>query len=182
MTATLTESPRTTAAAAAAAAPAPAPATTVTPHLTCRDAAGAIEFYKRAFGAEEACVIRCPDGGIMHAAVSIGGAQVFLRNECPEFGSRSPQGLGGSPVTLHLQVADCDAVFDRAVAEGCAVRMPLADMFWGDRYGVLQDPYGHAWSVATSVRHVSPEELAKGAAACGEQMKKELERCGAAAR
>jgi PhnB protein len=156
--------------------------TLLTPHIVCRDVAGAIEFYKRAFGADEMRVVRTPGGGIMHAALTIGGAMLFLADECPAFGSRSPQDLGGTPVTLHLHVPDCDAVFDRAVAAGCTVRMPLADMFWGDRYGVLQDPYGHAWSIATNVRHVSQAEMERGAAACGEQMKQELERRKADAR
>lgn len=174
MTATAT-APETKRAAAATTA-------VLTPHLVCRDVAGAIEFYKRAFGAREMRVVRTPDGGIMHAALTIGGAVLFLADECPAFGSQSPQGLGGTPVTLHLHVADCDAVFDRAVAAGCTVRMPLADMFWGDRYGVLADPYGHAWSIATSVREVSHEEMERGAAECGEQMKQELERRKSAGR
>ena len=155
-------------------------ATLLTPHLVCRDVAGAIEFYKRAFNANEMRVVRTPDGGIMHAALTIGGAMFFLADECPEFGSRSPQALGGTPVTLHLHVNDCDAVFARAVEAGCTVRMPLADMFWGDRYGVLQDPYGHAWSVATTVREVTDDEMQRGAAACAEAMKGEAEGCPAA--
>jgi uncharacterized glyoxalase superfamily protein PhnB len=150
-----------------ATAPAAAATTLLTPHLVCRDPAGAIEFYKRAFGAEEMRVVRTPDGSVMHAALTVGGAMFFLAPECAEFGSRSPQVLGGTPVTLNLHVKDCDAFFERAVAAGCAVRMPLADMFWGDRYGVLADPYGHAWSIATTVRHVSQEELERGAAECG---------------
>jgi uncharacterized glyoxalase superfamily protein PhnB len=153
-----------------------ATATLLTPHLVCRDAEGAMEFYKRAFGAEEMRVVRAPDGRVMHAALTIGGAMFFLADECPEFGSQSPQGLGGTPVTLHLHVKDCDAVFGRAVAAGCSVRMPLEDMFWGDRYGVLADPYGHAWSIATTVRHVSRDEMEKGAAACAAGMERELER------
>ena len=151
-------------------------ATMLTPHLVCRDAAAAIEFYKRAFGADEMRVVRTPDGGVMHAALTIGQAMFFLAGECPEFGSRSPQALGGTPVTLHLHVADCDAVFDRAVRAGCTARMPLQDMFWGDRYGVLSDPFGHTGSVATTLRHVSDEEMQKGAAACADHMKQELDR------
>ena len=156
--------------------PRPATATMLTPHLVCRDAAGAIEFYKRAFGAEAMRVIRTPDGGVMHAALTIGPAMFFLAEECPEFGSRGPQALGGTPVTLHLHVEDCDAVFDRATKAGCKVRMPLQDMFWGDRYGVLSDPYGHTWSVATNLRQVSDQEMQQGAAACADHMKQELER------
>src|SRR3954454_22746065 len=104
--------------------------TMLTPHLVCRDAAGAIEFYKRAFGAEEMRVIRTPEGGIMHAALTVGAAMFFLCDECPEFGKRGPQSLGGTPVTLHLHAKDCDAVFARAVAAGCTARMPPQDMFW----------------------------------------------------
>jgi uncharacterized glyoxalase superfamily protein PhnB len=162
---------------------APAAATTLlTPHLVCRDANGAIEFYKRAFGAQEMRVIRAPGGGILHAALLIDGAMFFLTEEHLEFGSKSPQSLGASPVTLHLHVKDCDAVFARAVAAGCKVRMPMADMFWGDRYGVLSDPYGHAWSIATTVRHLTVAEIEKGAAACANQMQQELERRRAAGR
>ncbi|HEX8911333.1 MAG TPA: VOC family protein, partial [Humisphaera sp.] len=124
---------------------------------------------------------RTPDGGIMHAALTIAGAMFFLADECPQFGSFSPQGLGGTPVTLHLHVPDCDAVFARAAAAGCTVRMPPSDMFWGDRYGVLADPFGHAWSIATTVRHVSHAEMEAGAAACAAQMKQEAERRGPAA-
>jgi PhnB protein len=161
-------------------APATAADILLTPSLVCRDAAGAIEFYKRAFGAEEMRVIRTPDGRVMHAALTVGGAMVFLGEECVEFGSRSPQALGGSPVSLCLHVTDCDAVFARAVAAGCTVRMPPADMFWGDRFGVLSDPYGHVWSVATNVRKLTDEEIQKGAAAAAAQMQPELERRRAA--
>lgn len=160
---------------------APTAATTMlTPHLVCRDTAGAIEFYKRAFGAKEIRVVRTPDGGILHAALTVDGAMLFLCDECPQFGCNSPLALGGTPVTLHLHVKDCDAVFDRAVAAGCTVRMPLQDMFWGDRYGVLADPYGHAWSIATTVRHVSDAEMQQGAAACAAAMKQGGEGCAAA--
>ncbi len=133
--------------------------TTLTPHLACRNAIDAVEFYRTAFGAEPIHVLQGPDGRVMHAALNVNGATVFLNDEFPEFGGHSPQSLGGSPVTLHLQVADCDAVFQRAVDAGCEVRMPLQDMFWGDRYGQVSDPYGHSWSIATTVRQVSPEEL-----------------------
>jgi len=134
-------------------------ATTLTPYLSCRNASDAVEFYQKAFGAEPVMVNRLPDGRVMHATLNINGAQLYLTEEWPEHGSLSPLGLGGSPVVLHLQVPDCDAVFQRAVDAGCEVRMPLAEMFWGDRYGVLGDPFGHKWAVATTVRQVSPEEL-----------------------
>jgi uncharacterized glyoxalase superfamily protein PhnB len=173
--------PPTATATTPTATKASAPATTLlTPSLVCRDAAGAIEFYKRAFGAQEMRVIRTPDGRVMHAALAVGGAMIFLGEECVEFGSRSPLTLGGSPVTLSLHVGDCDAVFARAVAAGCTVRMPLAEMFWGDRFGVLSDPYGHLWSVATNVRKLTDDEIQKGAAAAAKEMQPELERRRAA--
>jgi uncharacterized glyoxalase superfamily protein PhnB len=135
--------------------------TTLIPHLACRNAAEAVEFYKKAFGAEAPCVMQLPDGRLMHAAVSIRGATFYLADEFPECGGKSPQSLGGSPVSLHLQVPDCEEVFARAVEAGCTVTMPLADMFWGDRYGMVTDPYGHNWSIATTVKELSPEEMQK---------------------
>jgi uncharacterized glyoxalase superfamily protein PhnB len=105
----------------------------------------------------------------------------FLAEECPQFGSKSPVALGGTPVTLHLHVPDCDAVFARATAAGCTGRMPPQDMFWGDRYGVFSDPYGHTWSVATTVRHLTDEEVRQGAAACAAHAKNNSEGCPATA-
>lgn len=105
-----------------------------------------------------------PDGRVMHANLSIGGVAVFLCDEFPEHGSLGPLSLGGSPVMLHLNVSDCDAVFARAVEAGCEVRMPLQDMFWGDRYGQVVDPYGHNWSISTTLREVSQEELGQAMA------------------
>ena len=131
----------------------------LTPHLVCRDAAAAIEFYKKAFGAIELFRLPMPDGKIMHACVLIGDSQLFLFDEMPAMGAFGPQDLKGSPVTLHLQVQDADASFARALAAGATVTMPLADMFWGDRYGQLRAPFGHRWSVATHVRDLSPEQI-----------------------
>jgi len=133
--------------------------TTLTPYLCCRNAAEAIEFYRKAFGAEPMMTLRLPDGRIMHAALELNGAHFMLAEEFPEYGGSSPQALGGTPVALHLNVPDCDAVFQRAVDAGCQVRMPLQDMFWGDRYGLVVDPYGHQWSIATHQRQVSVEEM-----------------------
>ena len=158
--------------------PKSATAVMITPHLVCRDAASAIEFYKRALGADEMRVIRAPGGGVMHAAMTLGengSAMFFLADECPEFGNRSPLGLGGTPVTMHVHVKDCDAFFERAITAGCTVRMPLQNMFWGDRYGVLSDPYGHTWSVATNVEQVSDDEMQRRAAACAGEMQKQIE-------
>jgi uncharacterized glyoxalase superfamily protein PhnB len=138
----------------------PAGMTAVTPHLVCRDAAAAISFYKQAFGAVERARLPGPDGLLMHAQIDIGGAAVMLVDEFPNQGAHSPQALNGSPVTLHLYVADVDATVAQAVAAGARITMPVADMFWGDRYGRLEDPFGHQWSVATHIRDVGPQEIA----------------------
>jgi PhnB protein len=100
----------------------------------------------------------------MHAALDFGDSPLYLVDEFPECGGTSPQSLGGSPVTLDLHVPDCDALYERAVAAGCTVVMPLEDMFWGDRYGMVADPYGHRWSIATTKRHVGPDELQEAVA------------------
>ena len=144
---------------------------TVTPHLVCKGAAKAIEFYKKAFGAEERFRLDTPDKKkILHAALSIGGSAIMLADEFPDWGSVGPETLKGTPVVIHLYVEDADSVFDQAVRAGATVTMPLQDMFWGDRYGQLRDPFGHSWSVATHVRDVSLEEMEQAAKAmCGQQ-------------
>ena len=131
----------------------------VTPHLICKGAADAIEFYKTAFGATEMMRMPTPDGRIMHACIRIGDSSVFLVDEMPEWGALGPKSLKGSPVTIHLQVEDADAVAKRAVAAGAKITMAVADQFWGDRYGKLEDPFGHHWSVATQLRKLTPEEI-----------------------
>ena len=131
---------------------------TVTPHLVCAGAANAIDFYKKAFNAVEEARLPGPDGRLMHALIRIEGSAVMLVDEMPECGALGPKSLKGSPVTLHVYVADVDAFVERAVAAGARVIMPVADMFWGDRYGALEDPFGHHWSVATHLRDVSMEE------------------------
>lgn len=136
---------------------------TVTPHLVCDGAAAAIEFYKKAFRATEVARMPTPDGKIMHAAVKIGDSTVMLVDEFPNMGCVGPKKLNGTPVTLHLYVEDVDSFTANAVTAGAKVVMPVQDMFWGDRYGILQDPFGHNWSVATHVRDVSPEEMKKAA-------------------
>jgi uncharacterized glyoxalase superfamily protein PhnB len=142
---------------------------TVTPHLVCAGAADAIEFYKRAFNATEMMRAPGPDGKLMHAAISIGDSTVMLVDEFPEWGSISPKALKGTPVTIHLAVENVDAVTERAVAAGAKVVMPVADMFWGDRYGVVEDPFGHRWSVATHIRDLSPDEIKQAMeAACAD--------------
>jgi uncharacterized glyoxalase superfamily protein PhnB len=132
---------------------------TVTPHLVCAGAAQAIEFYKKAFGAVEEMRLPGADGKLMHAMLRIGDSAVMLADEMPEWGSLGPKALKGSPVTIHLNVDDADAFARRAAAAGAKITMPVADMFWGDRYGKLEDPFGHQWSVGTHVRDVSPEEM-----------------------
>ena len=140
----------------------------VTPHLCCAGAADAIAFYQKAFGAEEMCQVPGADGKLMHGAVRIGDSMIFLHDEFPDFGAVGPKTRGGSSVTIHLQVEDADASFARAVEAGATVKMPLADVFWGDRYGCVEDPWGHSWSIATHIRDVPMDELRKAAAqGCG---------------
>lgn len=131
----------------------------VTPHLVCAGAAAAIDFYVKAFGAVEMARLPGPDGKLMHAMVQIGDSPVMLVDEFPDWGSLGPAARGGSSVTMHVYVKDADAAFAQAVAAGCKVVMPLNDTFWGDRYGVLADPFGHTWSIATHIRDMTPEEI-----------------------
>ena len=144
--------------------PVPPGFNTVSAHLMVRGATEAIEFYKKAFGAEVKGVMPGPGGKVMHAEIRIGDSTVMLNDEFPEMGAKSPATIGGSPVTLHIYTPDCDALWNRAVAAGATVTMPLADMFWGDRYGTLTDPFGHRWSIATHKEDFTPEEMGKRAA------------------
>jgi len=137
---------------------------TVTPHLICAGAAKALDFYDKAFGAEEQSRIPGPDGRVMHASFRVGDSVIMLNDENPEWGALGPKALKGSPVTIHLYVEDADDFFDRAVKAGAKVTMPLDDMFWGDRYGKLEDPFGHQWSIGTHVRDITPEEMQKAMA------------------
>ena len=131
----------------------------LSPHLVCAGAGDAIDFYVKAFGATELMRLPGPDGKLMHAAVTINGSSVLLVDEMLDYGLKSPTALGGSPVTVHLSVDDVDAWFARAVEAGATVAMPVEEQFWGDRYGVLTDPFGHSWSLATTVKTVTNEEL-----------------------
>ena len=138
---------------------------TITPGLIVNGAQKAIEFYKEAFGAEIIGVHTTPDGSkVAHGEIKIGDSRVFINDEYPEMNARGPQSLGGSPVSLSLYVEDADAVFNRAVAAGATVTMPLADQFWGDRWGMITDPFGHHWSVATHIKDLTEEELNKASA------------------
>jgi PhnB protein len=136
--------------------------TSLTPHLVVKGAEKAIEFYKSAFNAQEICRSH-HEGKLMHAELKIGNSILMLNDEFPEMGALSPASLGGSGVTLHLYVEDVDSVFNRAVSSGATVGMPVGDMFWGDRYGMLVDPFGHRWAIATHKQDLSPEELEKAA-------------------
>ena len=146
-------------------APIPAGSEGLIPHLVCDPCADAIEFYKKAFGAEEVYRLPAPGGRIMHASLKIGGRPLFLADDFPEYcggKASSPKALGGTPVTIHRYVEDCDAAIKRAVDAGATLKMPAADMFWGDRYGMVVDPFGHSWSIATHVRDLTPEQMMQG--------------------
>ena len=145
-----------------AAKPIPEGFHSLTPMIVCKGALAAIEFYQRAFGAEELSRLVAPNGSLLHASLRIGNSVLMLTEECAPMGARDPRGLGGSPVTIHLSVEDADASFARAIAAGVTVIMPVAEMFWGARYGVFRDPYGHSWSVATQVKDLSPAEIEAG--------------------
>jgi len=130
-----------------------------TPYLCCKNAAAAIEFYKQAFGAIELMRLAEPSGRIGHAEIKIGDAPIMLSDEYPEWGVRSPQSLGGSPVAIHLYVDDVDALAKRAVAAGAKLARPVEDQFYGDRSGSLEDPFGHRWTVSTHKEDVSAGEM-----------------------
>jgi PhnB protein len=135
----------------------------VSPHLVVGDGAAAIDFYVKAFDAVELGRVPGPDGRLMHAALQINGSTVMLNDDFPEYNdgkSSTPSALGGTPVTIHLTVTDVDAKFQQAIDAGATVIAALEDQFWGDRYGVLRDPFGHHWSLGQPVREVSPEEIA----------------------
>ncbi len=134
---------------------------TVTPYLVVSDAAKAIDFYKRAFGAKETVRMEGPPGKIGHAELQIGDSTVMLADEMPQMDAKAPQSLGGTTGGLFLYVKDVDTAFNKAVGAGGKVTRPVADMFWGDRYGTLLDPFGHSWSMATHKEDVAPEEMKK---------------------
>jgi PhnB protein len=136
---------------------------TLSPHLVVDDAAAAIDFYVKAFGATELGRVPHPDGRLVHAALSLNGSTVMLNDDFPDYNdgkSSTPKALGGTPVTIHLQVPDVEVAFARALDAGAVVVAPLEDQFWGDRYGVVRDPFGHHWSLGQPVREVSSEEIA----------------------
>jgi len=131
----------------------------VTPYLIIKDAAAALDFYKRAFGATELIRMPAPDGRVAHAEIKIGDSVIMLADEYPEMGHRSAQTLGGSCVSLMIYVEHVDEVFKQAIASGAKETQPIKSQFYGDRSGSLQDPYGHQWTIATHVEDVTPEEM-----------------------
>ena len=140
----------------------------LTPHLICAGAADAITFYVKAFNAVELTRLPGSQGKLMHAIVRIGDSALMLVDENTQWGRLGPKSLKGSPVTVHLFVKNVDATVAQAVAAGAKITMPITDMFWGDRYAQLEDPFGHRWSVATHTRDLSPEEIQQGMAKmCG---------------
>ncbi|WP_373988357.1 VOC family protein [Duganella sp. BuS-21] len=143
---------------------------TLTPHLVCEGAADAMEFYKKAFNATEIMRMPGPNGRLMHGALKIGDSVLMLADDFPEYGGLGPKALKGSPVTLHLYVVDTDAAFQQAVDAGATARMPPSDMFWGDRYAQVTDPFGHNWAIATHIKDMTPEEMA-------EAMKQQMPPC-----
>ena len=147
--------------------PIPAGKDRVIPHITIKGAAEALEFYKKALGAVEISRMPGPDGRLMHAEMRIGDSVIFLNDDFPEFCGgveRNPKALGNTTCTLHLYVEDTDAAVKKAEEAGATVTMPAQDMFWGDRYATVTDPYGHAWSFATHVKDMTPEEIAEAGA------------------
>jgi PhnB protein len=138
---------------------------TATPYLIVTGAARALEFYKKAFGAAEVVRMDGPDGKVMHAEIKIGDSHIMLADEFPEMDARSPQTIGGTPVSLMLYLEDADAVTARAVSAGAKLLRPVEDQFYGDRCGTIADPFGHKWTIATHKEDLSPEEMQKRVAA-----------------
>jgi PhnB protein len=143
---------------------------TVTPSLTVRNAAEAIEFYKKALGAEELMRMKSPDGKVSHAELKIGDSIIFLNDELPNMGNKSPQSLGGTSGGLYLYVEDVDKTFKQAIQAGGKEKMAVTDMFWGDRYGQFADPFGHTWGISTRTRDLTEAEMAEEAKAFYAQM------------
>lgn len=149
--------------------PIPAGYHSVTPYLIIKDAARAIEFYKQVFGASELMRLTTPAGKVGHAEIKIGDSPIMLADEFPEMNIRSPQMLGGSPVSLMLYVENVDALFPRAIAAGAKVIRPVKDQFYGDRSGTIEDPFGHTWTISTHTEDVPPDDMEKRAAAAMQQ-------------
>jgi PhnB protein len=146
----------------------------ITPYLVVKGGDAAVEFYKKAFGAEERghMHMKSPDGRTAHAELKIGDSVFMLCDEFPEMKSLSPNSIGGSPVSMYVYVDDVDATFQKAVSAGAKVLDPITDQFWGDRHGLLQDPFGHRWNIATHIKDLSEEEMKKAAEQAFSQMSK----------
>jgi len=151
-------------------APIPAGYYTLTPYLVCRGAAKAIEFYKKAFDAKEKVRMPAPDGSIAHAELKIGNSVVMLGDENPAMGQTAPETVGGTATGLFIYTANVDKAYAKAIAAGAKAEQPPTDMFWGDRYAKLSDPFGHKWSMATHIEDMSPKEMAKRGAEAMAQM------------
>jgi PhnB protein len=145
--------------ARAAANPIPQGFHSISPHLVCKGAVAAIDFYKTALGAVELTRLAGADGKLVHATIRIGDSIVMLTDEYPQMGAFGPQNLMGSPVSIHLSTADADAAFARAIDAGATPVMPVSEMFWGARYGVFKDPFGHSWTVGQQVKDLTAEEI-----------------------
>jgi PhnB protein len=143
----------------------------ITPYLVVTEAAKAIEFYKKAFSAKEMMRMEQPGGKVGHAELKIGDAKIMLADECPEMHTRAPAAFGGSPITIHLYTKKVDEVVARAVSLGAALKQPVTDMFYGDRAGTIEDPFGHIWHVATHIEDVTPAKMRKRLAEMGAQSK-----------
>jgi PhnB protein len=137
----------------------------VTPYLSVKGAAQALEFYKKAFGAKELMRMPAPGGKVGHAEIQIGDSRIMMADEMPDHGNKSPQTLGGSPVNLLIYVEDVDKAFAQAVAAGAKVEMPVKDQFYGDRTSAVRDPFGQGWYIHTHIEDVTPEEMQKRMAA-----------------
>ena len=144
----------------------------ITPALIVKNGDAAIEFYKKAFGAEERRIMKGPDGRVAHAELKIGDSVFMLSDEYPEMNCHSPKSIGGSPVSIYVYVEDVDSLFDKAVSAGAKALDPVKDQFWGDRHGRLEDPFGHVWSIATHKKDLSEEEMKSAAEAAFSQMSK----------
>ena len=139
---------------------------TVAPHLTIKGASDAIAFYTKAFGAEEVLRMSSPDDSVvMYAEIKIGDSRVMISDEMPQGCCKSPSTVGGTTAVIHLYVTDCDKLYDQATGAGAEAVMPMMDTFWGDRYGMVKDPFGHCWSIATHKEDLTPEEIGQRAEA-----------------
>ena len=139
----------------------------ITPYLIVANAAKAIEFYKNIFGAKVAMLMNQPSGRVMHSELKIGDSKIMLADEFPEMNARGPQAFGGSPITMHLYVKNVDSIVEKAVASGAKLLRPVEDMFYGDRCGAVEDPFGHKWHVSTHIEDVTPAQMKKRSAQMG---------------